>query len=235
MSAIIFNGTSSESLIIGITEFPRMIFPEKAIEAYSVPGRNGDVIMDTLAAKTPVREYDICAGQGGGRNAVPHFDAIADWLLGSSGYCRLEDTFDPAHYRMAYFKGPLDVENQLAMFGVCTLQFVCDPRRFLLSGEQPITLDAAGMIFNPTPYTAKPIIMIHGSGAGTLSAGGKTLSMTITDGMVIDSEKERAYIGASNLNNTISGSFPVLLSGENFISFGGGVTSIEVIPNTWRY
>lgn len=235
MGTIVFDGTSSRNFGLEVEKYPAIIRAKKRLSKYTIPGRNGALILDERASDDYVQPYDIFAGDGSDGSTGPSFDAITDWLLGSSGYQRLEDSYDTRHYRLAYIEGPLEIEDAFTRYGRCRIEFVCDPRRFLKAGEEPRTYAAGGTFLNPTPYAAKPIITVYGSGEGYVSAGGATLYMSITDGMTVDSEKESAYLGAANLNNTVSGSYPVLPAGENAITFGGGVTSIVVIPNTWRY
>ena len=51
--------------------------------------------------------------------------------------------------------------------------------------------------------------------------------------MTIDCEQMDAYAGTTNLNNLVSGSFPVIPGGEQTITITGGITSISVVPNWW--
>ena len=47
MGIIIFNGVSSMDLHTLVQHPPEYAFPEKDCEATHVPGRNGDIIVDT--------------------------------------------------------------------------------------------------------------------------------------------------------------------------------------------
>lgn len=235
MGIITFNGVSSDTLGLRVERFPGIVRSQKKIDVFSVPGRNRDIILDEFAAMDYIQSYEIYAGTGAKGSVNSAFDAIADWLLGSTGYCRLEDDYDSNHYRLAYFTGPIEVENILSRFGKCTIQFTCGPQRYLKSGETLVSLSGSDTINNPTPYTAHPIITVYGSGSGTLTCGGNTLTIsTITNEMIVDCEDMRAYKGTTNLNGVISGDFPQLVAGNNTFSFTGGVTSVSVKPNTWR-
>ena len=74
-----------------------------------------------------------------------------------------------------------------------------------------------------------------GSGKGTVTVGGRTVTLSkITSGMILDSLTQNAYLGSSNLNGDISAAeFPVLLPGESAISFTGGVTALDIVPRWW--
>ena len=56
--------------------------------------------------------------------------------------------------------------------------------------------------------------------------------------VVIDSELEEAYFIEGgvllNANNNMAGVFPILDVGNNIVTFNGGVTKLEIIPN-WRW
>ena len=43
-----------------------------------------------------------------------------------------------------------------------------------------------------------------------------------------------AYSEATSMNSAMSGDFPVLLSGQNAVSWTGAVNKIEIQPN-WRF
>lgn len=52
---------------------------------------------------------------------------------------------------------------------------------------------------------------------------------------MLDSEVQNAYDGTTNKNNSISisGGFPVLEHGESLISYGGGITAVNITPRWW--
>jgi len=50
--------------------------------------------------------------------------------------------------------------------------------------------------------------------------------------VVIDSEKQDAYLGEVLKNRNMNGEFPVLLVGTNKIEWSGYVESIEILPRS---
>lgn len=228
-----FAGVTSESLGLHIEYCPDFDRPTRKMERYNVPGRNGEIIVMQDAWENVSQAYRIWGGNGAINDATTFGYNIANWLF-KDGYQRLTDTYDTTHYRMAYFEGPIDVENILRRRGRAEIVFSCDPRRFLLTGETAVTFNATGTIDNPTAFTAKPVITVHGSGSGSIACGGNTISISaITDGMILDCENPNAYLGGSNLNSLVSGDFPVIPSGTQTITITGGITSISVVPNWW--
>lgn len=231
---ITFGGVTSTSVGVTVEVYPSLNRPQRKIEKYSIPGRNGDIVMVQDAWENYEQEYEIWAGSRSFGASPSAFVSVADWLFSGSGYQRLEDTYEPNYYRMACFVGPFDVDNVLSQFGRATITFDCMPQRFLKSGETAVMLTASGTMSNPTSFTALPVITVHGSGSGVITCGYKALTISsITDGMVIDSVNQDAYYSATNLNNVISGNYPVIPGGNHIMAISGGITSIEVVPNWW--
>lgn len=229
-----FGGVSSDSLGLHIEYCPEQNRPARKMERYSVPGRNGDIIVAQDAWENIEQSYDIWGGNGTINDATAVGYSLADWLFSQNGYQRLEDTYDTQHYRRAFFEGPYDFMSVMRRRGRATITFSCDPRRFLLSGETAVTLTGTGTITNPTSFTARPQIEVHGSGNGTIECGGKTITITgIYDGMLLDCDAQDAYYPGVNLNSLVSGNFPVIPGGTQTITITGGITSVEVTPNWW--
>ena len=59
MGIIIFNGVSSEDLHILVQHPPEYGFPEKDSESTHVPGRNGDIVVDSGTWQNVDRTYDL--------------------------------------------------------------------------------------------------------------------------------------------------------------------------------
>lgn len=229
-----FGGVSSDSLGLHIEYCPEQNRPARKMERYSVPGRNGDIIVAQDAWENIEQSYDIWGGNGTINDATAVGYSLADWLFSQNGYQRLEDTYDTQHYRRAFFEGPYDFMSVMRRRGRATITFSCDPRRFLLSGETAVTLTGTDTIDNPTSFTARPLLEVHGSGNGTIECGGKTITITgIYDGMILDCDAQDAYYPGVNLNSLVSGEFPVIPGGTQTITITGGITSVEVTPNWW--
>lgn len=229
-----FGGVSSDSLGLHIEYCPEQNRPARKMERYSVPGRNGDIIVAQDAWENIEQSYDIWGGNGTINDATVVGYSLADWLFSKNGYQRLEDTYDTQHYRLAFFEGPYDFMSVMRRRGRATITFSCDPRRFLLSGETAVTLTGTDTIDNPTSFTARPLLEVHGTGNGTIECGGNTITITgIYDGMVLDCDAQDAYYPGVNLNSLVSGEFPVIPGGTQTITITGGITSVEVTPNWW--
>ena len=84
--------------------------------------------------------------------------------------------------------------------------------------------------------TSRPIMTITGNGTVEISVNGVGIfSYTFPEGdnqVVIDSEKEDAYLGAVLKNRNMNGEFPILQPGMNKIEWTGDVESIEIEPKS---
>lgn len=212
--------------------------PERDRDTVSVAGRNGDLTFDKGRYKNVTVAYPVSICKDFSENAR----AARNWLSSKKGYKRLEDDYHPGSFRMAVFQGPVDFNVKfLSCAGEATLTFNCKPQRFLKSGEYPITFSSDGILHNPTDCDALPLITVYGSGAGLINVGGTAVTIKdMSDLLILDCEFQNAYRkvgeGASqNKNDTIyAPEFPVLSSGDNIVSFSGGVTKIEIIPRWWE-
>ena len=233
---ITWNNVTSDSLGIFVEAAPFYVKPKRKVDVYSVPGRSGDIIRPQDAWDNVDQDYEIFAGDGS-EHAVPGaFSSVAAWLYGPSGYQRLEDDFDPDHFRLAHFVGPVDIDNIMTRVGRAKITFNCKPQRFLKSGEKKITFTSNDEIRNNTLFPAKPLILIYGN--GTAGIGQKTIEVkgNTYPYVEVDCETMDAFYGATNCNSMISltsGDFPVLNPGDNGITLGKGIPKIELIPRWW--
>lgn len=233
-----FNGVSSGSLGCYVEHYPARPIPKRKSESFSVPGRSGDVIAAQDAWENVEQSYDIyLSAEAAGLPIVS--GRVVEWLMQPRGYARLEDDYNPDIFRMAIFLGSVDLKNTLNAFGRASIKFNCQPQRWLKSGETPWSSAGSEALVNPTGFPALPLIVVHGSGSGTVTVGAATVSISaITDGMVLDCAEGEAYAESggtvSNLNTAISGDFPVLGAGETAVSFTGGVTAVEITPRWYE-
>lgn len=234
-----FGDKSTLDFDMYVERFPRQTGAQRKYSTVSVPGRNGDLHFLEDAFHNYVQPYEVYFH---GTLPMPEqAHAVKAWLLGDGTYIRLEDTYDPNYFRLAAFLGPVDIENTLNKYGRCTVNFDCAPQSFLKSGEHAITFESAGSLFNPTAFTALPVITVYGAGEGSVTVGGSTVQIfSMTDTLILDCDLQHAYSqpgeGApeSQNSNIRAVPFPSLGPGENVISFSGGITKVEIIPRWWE-
>lgn len=231
-----WNGTTSDSLNCIVERYPAYTVPQRKQSAISVPGRNGDLLLQQTAYSNYIQAYDVyLSGPRNGSKLPDVARAVAAWL-NVGGYRKLIDDYTPNSYRMAFFQGPLELENTFNIYGRATIEFNCKPQRFLNSGDTIQTISAnGGMITNPTAYNAKPLITVYGSGAATLQVGEYVCTLSsISTSITLDSDTENAYKGTTNLNSTVTiPEFPELVPGSNAVTWTGGITSVQITPRWW--
>lgn len=229
-----FNGARSIDKGLTIEYCPPVRTGKRVVEKISVPGRNGDLVIDTGVYGNYIQPYEIWF-KDKLRGTTRAARDIAQWLLSGIGYMRLEDTYDPEVFRLAMFTGPFDVENWMLTHGRATLEFDCQPQRWLKNGQLPVDVQSGQILIN-TWQPAKPLIQVTGTGDGTLVVGGSTISISdMTGAITLDSETEDAYSGTENLNNNVqvNGGYPILQNGETAVSFSGGITAVQITPRWW--
>lgn len=238
MGNVIFHGVSSLDLGIQVEHPPKYIMPERDYEQVSVPGRNGDLFIDHGSFKNYDQDYDIAIAD----HDLEYYELmgrISAWLHPKPGYCRLEDSYFPDHFRLAMFNRGVDFENIMSHGGRGTVSFNCKPQRYLKSGEDSYRfMSVKSTINNPTMMPASPLIVVRGgSGSGRFQIGEYPVSITsIRSNITIDCDLQDAYWGTTNRNSDISLSsfgFPKIVPGDNEVSFSGNITSVEVIPRWW--
>lgn len=81
-------------------------------------------------------------------------------------------------------------------------------------------------------YFSKPVMEIKGSGTFELAVNGNNLfRYTFPDGentVVIDSQKQDAYLGENLKNRNMSGEFPTFEVGTNEITWDGSITKLSI-------
>ena len=228
---IVYGGEASSDYGMVVAEAPSFERPTRKQSVYTVPGRMGDVVFQQDAWNDVVRTYQVWMADDADKSLVDTVDAFEAWLNSQKGYQRLEDSFEPDVFRLAYYSGGTGVSNHLTQYGEATLSFTCRPERFYKSGEQPVTVVNGDKINNPTRFASKPLIHIEGSGTVTISCGGKTMSASVTDYINIDCEQMNAYrLPAENKNSQIGGSFPTIEPGINTVGITGTVSLCTITP-----
>lgn len=229
MYSIIYNNKNSQDdLGLSIEKRPNIPFPQKRIERFSVPGRNGSI---TIAEGT---YEDIPIEFLVGFMDYNFFDKlrpVKEWILVMKDY---HLTFSDDVYNFYKVKSVEvgDIERELRRFGKFNLQFLCDPFLYSYEGEKPIEILWNTTLYNDG-YESNPYIKIYGNGNVSININDNLITLNnIVDFVEIDTESMNCFKGNILKNNTMMGDFPVLKGGENTISFTGA-TKLEITPN-WR-
>lgn len=228
---VYFGGEDVPAFIASVPEMPR---PRRKGQTYTIAGTNREIVEMEDAWESYDQKYTMFIGNGSEDCVRDAIDEVAR-VLHKDGWQILMDDYDPDHYRLAYFKDSFDVENRYTRLGKFDITFHCRPERFLVSGNAEISMASGSTIYNPTGFNAKPLIHIVGSGDGTLTVNGTTMSFEgITDYLNIDCDRMDVYrLPSENRNSLMTGDFPVLSSGDNIVSYSGGISSVTITPKFW--
>lgn len=232
MGVIIFNNKSSADCRIQVAHPPGYAYPERDYTITHIPGRNGDIIQDNGCYKNVERTYEV-SFDAPNEDFATYANAVSAWLHSTTGYARLEDSYEPNYYRMATYQESNIFENLYNQAGTATIVFECKPQRFLKTGDNIITIQNSLTIMNPTGFEAYPLFKVTGT-SGVLTVNGNSITFSsIDDFVMLDCELQDAYKENINKNSTISGTFPVLKPGSNTISWTGGISSVTMKPRWW--
>lgn len=246
-----FGDRSSLDLALGIENKDIYSGAADEVDTLTLPGRDGYYLDSKNRAENTEIIYETFLKAETPDELLTRTTELKRWLLSSPGqYRRLEDTYDPDHYRMAAVLGGLNITPAGKRFTRQDITFSCDPYRYRKSGEQPITFESTLTLQNDTGFTALPqlLITVKKSSGGLcfvtvridyelslgLSPYAQTLEPEKSGTLSIDSTEQEATLSAGNLYYLCPAAFPVLHPGVNTITVSGsGITSCRLIPN-WR-
>lgn len=238
MNYFSINGTPCTDYGVQISVGGALNSPSRNVEYFSIPGKNGDLVIDRETFANIEYSYHCILRGNSSADFKDKFAQFRAWIGSHKGYSRITDTYTQNQYRLGVVSTVLTPEMVGA--GVIAARFDvlvnAKPQRFLTSGESAITLTSSGSITNPTAYESKPLLKVYGYGNLGIGSDTITIANPGTTYIYIDCDTMNAFNGATPMNNkiTLSGyDFPVLKPGSNGISLGSGITKVEITPRWW--
>ena len=228
-----WNGESCLQYGIYVTELPPPTIPAERVTHTNVPGRAGS--LTTLEGDYVYDDVVLsCACVISDPSKIP---AIAGWLRGS-GTVTFADREGGFYYATIANQIPFEKILRGNPHRLFTINFRCKPFWYEESPDPIILIAEMGtsdILQNPGNVPSEPLIQLTGTGEITLMINGTIIELSDMDGSItIDSQLQEAYNGTTSMNSRMSGEFPVLLPGQNAISWSGDVTHLVIEPN-WRY
>lgn len=220
----IFNNISSEDYLM-VNKLPPIIKSTKDIEKIEIQGRDGFLTQDNETYRSTIKTVECTIMD------LNNIDFICSWLDGSA---QVIFSNEPDKIYKATITNQIEFKKVAVTFHTLIIQFECQPHKYSIDNN-PIVLSSPGTIFNPGTAISKPIIKIYGTGSIDLSINSNGIHLAnVVDYVVIDSELMDAYKDTVLKNNDMNGDFPILIVGDNEISWIGSVAKVEITPN-WRW
>lgn len=229
-----FGGICSKDYGVLLEDVQVSSIPKRDVSFQSIPGRNGDFIMDNQRWANVKVQYTCFMASG----LAGDYGKYVNELCCKSGYQRLEDTIYPDTFRMGAIAEPITpqvIGHSNLRFKV---EFTCKPQRFLVDGEKvQIFHTSPAYITNPYPFPAYPLIDVFGTGSGSLIIRTNKVEILQIDHMLtLDCDHQDAYqyVGeyqTLNKNSWIRADyFPTLSPGQNRISWTGDIEGVHIKP-----
>lgn len=234
MDYFIFGEIDSRDYNVWLFDLNSDEAPESLMTEIKVPGRNGALLQSNKTFDNMEHRYMGVIYE----NAASNLEWFRNAMMENLGYMRLGDSIHPEEFYFARYMGGLEPklspDRQMVKFAI---EFSRKPQRFLVSGEEEITVSSGGTIENPTLFDAQPLITVKGYGALSINGASVTIANYSRSEITIDSEMMDCYFEDYNLNQYVTFSnnrFPVLRKGTNGISYSGNITEVKIVPRWWQ-
>jgi len=224
-----WKGTRCTAYGIRVVQQPEIIRPPERATFISVPGRSG-----TLTTLEGMDIYDDflltveCI-----ITDTTQLSTILAWLKGSD-----KVTFANRQGGFYYAR----IVNQISLEQILRgnphrrfiVTFRCQPF-FYLSGIPDIIVTVSGAyINNVSSVFSEPVLKVTLTGDAQIIIGASYIELLGLIGILnIDTPLMETYMNYTSYNSHMTGDYPLLHTGQNLISWTGGVTQIVITPN-WR-
>ena len=228
MNYVIFNGIDSR-LIKGlmICQLPPITKPKLRVLETVIDGVDGSII-EELGYEAYDKEIEI------GLTYNYDIDEIIEYFNGEGN---IVFSNEPNKYYKVKIIEQIDYER-LLRFRTAKVKFRVQPFKYLYEETYQKFTNPTGTLIalNEGNLNSKPLIKIVGSGIIEFKLEGTTIFNYIFPAgeseVIIDSEKQDAYLGSVLKNRNMIGEFPIFKKGKNVITLSGAVTELTVTANS---
>lgn len=232
MGTFTFNGVSSATHGLRVTNDYVINSTGNDVETVAVPGRDGDLLISKNRLKSVTIELPCTVLST--RKLTDAGSEISNWL-NVDGYKDLTLSWDPDFIYRSAFIETFEIAGLMRQFGKVKLNFLTYPVKFYKQGRATQTLSNGTTVNGIGNINAKPIITLVGSGDCTLTINGrKTKLKAVQNRITIDMQANQVYSGNLPAWDKVVRSpqfqMPYLDAGRNLISWDGNFT-VTMIPN----
>lgn len=224
---VIFKGINSNSFKnLIIMELPPITKPKMRVATTEIDGKDGDIV-DEYGYSSYDKTLKIgLINSNNIDEIIKYFNGIGDIVFSNE-----PDKFYKAHiYSSVDYERLLKFKTAIIKIHVQPFKYLLNEssKEFLITNNSNITIKNAGL------EASKPKITLYGTGNVIISINGiKSFSINIDDEyVIIDSAIEEAYKESILKNRNMVGEFPMLMPGDNTISWIGNLTKIIIKPNS---
>ncbi|MBE6016727.1 MAG: hypothetical protein E7233_03820 [Lachnospiraceae bacterium] len=177
-----FGGIKSSDYGIYISGEGVFNAPARDVKIVNIPGRNGDYILDQGRYKNISVIYPAFNQELSKEEFIEAIDLFRNAIGSRKGYQRLTDSFHPDEYRLASLIDGLEVKPVLYndRASRINLIFNCKPQRFLISGDEAISIDNNSVLTNPTLFESRPLIKFNANADGEILIGNQRIQVLNT-------------------------------------------------------
>ena len=224
----VFNGVDSRAMGVRVISYPPILRANLRATTVTLPGRAGEL--------TQIEGVDIYEPYTRAMNiasAGASLQTALNWLRGSGTMILGNEAGFVYNVRL---DAQLQLDKQYKGMWSGSLQLRCEPFKRSTEAASDIEITASGTTINNLGNVpAKPRITLTGSGAATLTIGGKTLTFaSLTSGTVVDLQNNWILVSGSPVAGAASGEFGEIPSGDSTVAYTGGITKVT-IPQDWLY
>lgn len=203
------------------------------IELVTVPGRDGDLIVDNGRYNSVVRKFPCRLLIPDNVNLEDAMSKIHQWLIVDAGSHDLLLDDEPDFIYRAMVDNAITTNRILSQLGKVVISFRLHPVKYLRSALIERQISSGTNITNPFGIEAKPVLRILGNGNITINIGDRALILQgIAGGCIVNSETQTitSLDGRITLFDRMFSPFPVLRTGNNQVTFSGEGIQVFMQP-----
>lgn len=228
--SLIFDDIESRNFGVYITGEAVYNAPTRDVEMVSIPGRSGAFALDKGRFENIEVTYPAGIFADNEEDFARAISDFRNYLCSRKGYCRLVDEYNPEEYRMAIYKGGLEVSPAQLKAGEFNIVFDCKPQRYLMSGEAAIEIADGDTLLNPTLFESSPLLETEGY--GTIGFNGYEIKIedaqAIGDVVLVNAGSTTTHFPAGNYEN-FNGNEVFLNIGDTITVPSIAVTVVETV------
>lgn len=234
-----FDGVNSLDYGVQISGEGVFDAPKRRAKKISIPGRQGDFIIDEGAFENIPLRYPAFIVAHNEAEFKEKLEAFRSAILSKTGYMRICDSYNGDEYRMAAYLEGLEVSPKLHnKTGNFDLVFDCKPQRYLKIGELPVQISNGSALVNPTAFGSSPLLMVRGYGDIELNDDVITINDTVVGQIPLTTRTQKpasihnVYYADGMLNADDSIGMNPGTGGDVSLSLSDAVISEVTINNT---